>query len=817
MKVTLHIDQAIGRAYIIRPDGQIHLIKPGSRIKQNDIITTRYQQNAWLITSKNQQLDIIDTVFLLSKNNLITLSFPTDKKALLDSITQTLNAYQVNSLQRHALLNLRFDTLLSAQYKNEDKKEAVLSHLKENDKSGKETSSAISNRPFSQSSLTADNKAFLSALHQKVLTVSAPTKTQTPAKKTSSLGIHQVSKSDIKMKTNNKSFSSVIRSILATTGKKPPTHKITTKKIIQTKQSDIKQSPLVQKGDLQKTDEHHASGTLSEPHALTPLDFKNEKQEGLFGFLTIKDKTWHYTLLNTAIENLPENEIANDHFVIQAKNNKSFNFVISLTGTDKLPVVFGNITGPVAHSDPNKLTGQAQDFLSEHQTSLRFADLNIEAQYGNFIMENNTWTYTLNPYLLSFLAYGDTRYEPISLSAEDNSTHLVFISIIGTHDDPILHMQSSNDAHIFPLIKTASGIFMQRPHTPFTDLKRQKYQGLYGECVVWGTHWCYALTDKTIDLLKEKEMVSDTILIESKDAKPLTLHFSIRNTKRDNSNSLQNLEQLEITCEPQEFVSLYEKTPFFFGDIKQLTNKAILEHKQSQSQYGEFTLSNNSFVYQLHSELVCTLEKGMTLCDQFFFFDSENKKHRIQFQFICTENGIAFEAVLSKGLSLCHKPKEKDAKPTPLPIGPSAIYQKTTYRAKSNSPTSLSSPDVTFNQSEQKRNVIKEPTLLIERIQYPSVSGRIHFPLTKDKNSIFVPKTELEGKYGKFSIEQTSWVYTFSPDKILPYSAETRETLVIQDDRQNAHQIIITIESGMKKPIITDILITSLLIEQNKQ
>ncbi len=805
MKVTLHIDQVIGRAYIIRPDGQIQLIKSGSRVKQNDIITTKPQQNAWLITSKNQQLDIIDTAFLLSKNNLITLSFPVDKKALHDHLIQVLNTYQVNSLQRHALLNLRFDTLANTQHNNEQGKKDVVSDLKENNQQEAKSVDALKRRPVAKTNLTKENKAALSALHQKALTASQFIKKQTHTKNTCSLVINQVLQSNIKMKTNNKSFSSVIRSILATTNKKSQSDKMITKKIKLINQDKI----------MPQSDGYHASGKLSDPKALTPIDFKNETQEGLFGLLTIKDKTWHYTLLEIAIENLPENGIANDHFVIQAKNNKSFNFVISLTGTDNLPVVFGNITGPVAHSNPNTLTGQAQDFSSEEQSNLCFADLSIEAQYGNFIMQNNTWTYRLNPYLLSFLAYGDTRYEPISLSAEDNSTHLIFITIIGTHEDPILHMQSSRDSRTFPLIKTASGFFMQSPITPFTNLKRQKYQGLYGECIVWGKHWCYTLTNKTLRLLTEKEALLDSILIESQDAKPLPLHFSIQNTHMDKNQGPQDVEQIEIICKPQQFVSLYEKTPFFFGHIKQLANKAVLENKQSQSQYGEFTLSNNSFIYQLHSELVCSLEKGMTLYDQFFFFDSDNNKHHIQFQLICTENGIAYEPTLSKGLSLYHKQREGVI--TPLLIGPSGIYQKTTYCTKSNVPRSALSPTGSSNQLEQTNNPTKVPTLLIERIQYPSVSGRIHFPLSKDKSSVLVPKTELEGKYGKFLIEQTHWIYTFSPDKVLPYSAETRETLVIQDNHKNIHQIIITIESGMKKPIITDMLISSQLGEQNKQ
>ncbi len=585
---------------------------------------------------------------------------------------------------------------------------------------------------------------------------------------------------------------------------------------MQTKENDTKRKEVTQKTNSQDTGKHHASGKLSDPKALIPVDFKNEKQEGLFGFLTIKDKSWHYRLLDIAIENLPENEIANDHFIIQTKNNKSFNFVVSLTGTDKLPVVFGNITGPVAHLDPNSLTGQAQDFSNGYQTNLHFADLSIEAQYGNFIMQNNTWTYTLNPYLLSFLAYGDTRFEPISLRAEDNSAHLVFISIIGTHKDPILHMQTSSDARTFPLIKTVSGIFAQKPNILFSDFKRQKYQGRYGECIVWGEHWCYALTDNTMNILKETEVLLDTILIENNNAAPLTLHFSIRNKQIKHHNS-QGFKQLEINCEPQDLVSLYEKTPFFFGYIKQLVSKSMLENKQSQSQYGEFTLCNNHFIYQLHSELVCSLERGMTLYDKFFFFDSENKKHHIQFQLICTEDGIAFESTLSKGLSPYYQQKEKAAIPTPLLIGPSILYQTTTYPTKSTPPPPSFSSITRSNQLEQRISTFKTPTLLIERIQYPSVSGRIHFPSSKDKTCILVPKTELEGKYGKFFIEQSHWIYTFAPDKILPYSAETRETLVIEDDHKNTHQIIITIESGMKKPIITDILITSRLTEQNNQ
>lgn len=62
-----------------------------------------------------------------------------------------------------------------------------------------------------------------------------------------------------------------------------------------------------------------------------------------------------------------------------------------------------------------------------------------------------------------------------------------------------------------------------------------------------------------------------------------------------------------------------------------------------------------------------------------------------------------------------------------------------------------------------------------------------------------------EGKYGTLSVLNAHWIYTFAPDKILPYCAETREFFIVTDTLGQQHEIIITIESGLKKPVITDV------------
>ncbi len=523
----------------------------------------------------------------------------------------------------------------------------------------------------------------------------------------------------------------------------------------------------------------------------TAIVFKEQEKEGIFGFLSINNNEWHYTLNNAARERFEMGEIYTDTFLINSQENNQYSLVISITGGQEKPVLFGNITGELNSLKINSIHGKMDIFNQFDAENIEYDDALLEGKFGTLEIQNGEWRYTLSAYLLSYLPDGEMRYDPFTVNQANNINQHIFITITGTDEEPILHAQTSSTSLDHASFPTLSGELTFNNDKNYI-VKNKKFAGSYGSLVILDNHWTYSLDPEVPEYIQLAETLTDLITIPLMDEAPVDVEIEINH----------NINGINLRCLPSPSLVEQPDTLLISGDLvvtpqqKDEQSAALLDTKISAN-YGVFSISEQHWTYQLDPELVSILSNGMTVSDLITLNDDQGGKHQLTIKAEsihdstklsltpCPSLQSVFNPVSKSLNKVVEKPSEKDII-LPRPIN-----------GQSNAKNQESSKNANFDLS----------TIVVEKFHYPSVSGGIHLHSDDPKKHATMEYTVLEGKYGSLSLLNAHWIYTFSPDKVLPYCAETREFFVIIDSIGSQHEIIITIESGMKKPMITDVII----------
>ncbi len=522
--------------------------------------------------------------------------------------------------------------------------------------------------------------------------------------------------------------------------------------------------------------------------------FKEQKREGIFGFLTISNNEWHYTLNNTARERFEMGEIYTDTFLLNSQENNQYSLVISITGGQEKPVLFGNITGELNSLKINSIHGNMDIFNQSDTEKVEFEDALLEGKFGTLEIQNSEWRYTLSAYLLSYLPDGEMRYDPFTLHQANNINQHIFITIMGTDEEPILHAQTSSTSLDHASIPSLSGELTFNKDNKDFVVNNEKFAGSYGSFVILDNHWTYSLDPEVPEYMQLGETLTDLITIPMLDDAPIDVEIEIKN----------NVNGFNLRCLPSSAFAENPDTLLISGDLV-VTNQAIdtkhtqLLNTEIAGNYGVFSLSEQHWTYQLDPELVSILSNGMTVSDLITLNDDQGKKHQL------TIKAESIHDTTNLSISLCHSLQSV--------FNPISKQLSQTVNKTSESEIILPHPIKTNakKENEDKNNStlmdIDLSTIVVEKFHYPSVSGGIHLHSDDPNQHANIAYTVIEGKYGSISLLNAHWIYTFAPDKVLPYCAETREFFVITDSNGKEHEIIITIESGMKKPMITDVVI----------
>ncbi|RXJ74012.1 hypothetical protein CS022_05000 [Veronia nyctiphanis] len=149
------------------------------------------------------------------------------------------------------------------------------------------------------------------------------------------------------------------------------------------------------------------------------------------------DGSWEYVVDPNKIVPLDGGEQAHDSFTFTASDGSVHEIVMTVTGTEDVPVVSGIFSGTLTESDSDEVPASATGSISIADADTAdtpvFEDTTITGQYGQLILDNGQWTYTLIPSLSGQLKDGEKVTEEIDLIASDGTVQTISIDITGSN------------------------------------------------------------------------------------------------------------------------------------------------------------------------------------------------------------------------------------------------------------------------------------------------------------------------------------------------------------------------------------------------
>ncbi|WP_261888070.1 VCBS domain-containing protein [Vibrio rhizosphaerae] len=170
-------------------------------------------------------------------------------------------------------------------------------------------------------------------------------------------------------------------------------------------------------------------------------EFADTTATGAYGSLTLVDGQWTYTLDQSKVQSLAQNEQVKDTITLTASDGTTQDIVIDITGTDDAPVVSGTLTGAVTEGDVGDVT-QVSGTIAIRDVDSNdnpvFANTTVTGTYGSLTLVDGQWTYTLDQSKVQSLNADEQVKDTITLTASDGTTQAIVIDITGTDDAPVV-------------------------------------------------------------------------------------------------------------------------------------------------------------------------------------------------------------------------------------------------------------------------------------------------------------------------------------------------------------------------------------------
>ncbi len=217
------------------------------------------------------------------------------------------------------------------------------------------------------------------------------------------------------------------------------------------------QSTGLVKEDTATQSEAEGQLTVDDVDLIDVHGWSVDTNSGTYGSITIDPVTgkWVYTINNAlaATQELTEGQSVEDKFIVTVDDNQggtdTIEIVITVVGTNGVPVIGGDIVGDVTEdtklTTTGTLTAADEDATSSFNWDIVGSDTGT---YGKFTLDATTgaWIYTLDNDAAQSLGAGDDpikEYYTVELSdgAGGVITETVEITINGTNDDPELSGQ----------------------------------------------------------------------------------------------------------------------------------------------------------------------------------------------------------------------------------------------------------------------------------------------------------------------------------------------------------------------------------------
>ncbi|KKD58098.1 hypothetical protein RN22_22915, partial [Grimontia sp. AD028] len=177
--------------------------------------------------------------------------------------------------------------------------------------------------------------------------------------------------------------------------------------------------------------------TVTDPDSGETATIGNTTIEGNYGTFELVDGNWTYTVDPDKAQSLPEGDEANETFTLTASDNSTHEIVVTVEGTNQSAVVTGDTSAAISDVDTSA-TGSITVTDPDSGETATIGNTTIEGNYGTFELVDGNWTYTVDPDKAQSLPEGEEATETFTLTASDNSTHEIVVTVEGTNQSAVV-------------------------------------------------------------------------------------------------------------------------------------------------------------------------------------------------------------------------------------------------------------------------------------------------------------------------------------------------------------------------------------------
>ncbi|MCA6110933.1 VCBS domain-containing protein [Bradyrhizobium cenepequi] len=350
---------------------------------------------------------------------------------------------------------------------------------------------------------------------------------------------------------------------------------------------------------------------------------------GHYGALTLNpDGSWSYALDNDAAQGLKAGQTAQDIFTVKATDSAGASVtqqvIVTVTGTNDVPVISGTATGAVG--EDGTLTAQGALTASDADVG-DTASWNVvndgHGTYGELTVDQDGhWSYVLDNDSAQGLRDGQTGQDIFTVKVTDSSgatsEHQVTVTVTGTNDAPVISGSFTGEAT--EDVPTASGT-LTATDPDIGDIATWSVtgndHGTYGELTIdENGHWTYTLDDASAQGLKAGQTAQDIFTVTVTDSAGATSEHQVAVTVTGTNDApvISGTFTGEVT-EDQDLTAS-GRLSVTDPDIGDTATWSIVDG--GQGTYGHLTLDQDGhWSYVLDNDSAQGLRDGQTAHDVF--------------------------------------------------------------------------------------------------------------------------------------------------------------------------------------------------------
>ena len=377
---------------------------------------------------------------------------------------------------------------------------------------------------------------------------------------------------------------------------------------------------------------------------------------GVLGSLTIdKDGNWQYSVDNSQVQYLGEDETKVEVFTVQTLDGTEHTIEVTITGVNDSAVIAGEDDGSVEESlvagllsDSGSLTVEDTD---QNQSS--FDSESVVAPVGALgsltLDEAGNWQYTVDNALVEYLGEGETKVETFTVESDDGTQHDIEITITGINNTAVITGEASGS-----VLEGSGGVTLTDTGVlSVSDVDQNQSEfdvdsvtppvGALGSLTIDASgSWQYSVLDADVQYLGEGETKTEIFTVSSVDGTEHEITIIIEGV---NGAAVISGDASGAVLEDDQLTTLSDAGALSITDEDQ--GEAVFVPSSvvtPDDALGSLTINAlGEWVYQVENADVQYLGDGETKVETFTVESDDGTQHDIEI----TITGVNDSAVIS--------------------------------------------------------------------------------------------------------------------------------------------------------------------------